>query len=309
MKTLSVVFFASPKIAIPPLQALLENKHFEVISVVTQSPKEVGRGQNIAQTPVCDFAKLNKLIVHHDDEIKKIEQHIRNETKEQPDFLVVCAYGKILPQSLLEIPRFGAINIHFSLLPKYRGASPIQEALLQGDNATGITFITMNEELDAGNILLQESLIIENDDTADTLSEKLSRLSAKLLPRVLLDIAEGRATSLPQDKNRVTFCRKIKKEDGLLDPEKETALEMFRKIRAYTPWPGTSVTISGKRLKILYATPLIEQKISSNKWLIEGENLIFGTKQGCLVIHKIQPEGKREMLASEFIRGYRKLLS
>lgn len=304
MNPYSVVYFGSPKIAIPPLEALLENSHFQVNSVVTQPPKKTGRKQVLSPTPIQEFARLNKLVIQDDSEIRNA------------DFFIVCAYGKILQKSLLEIPKFGAINIHFSLLPKYRGASPVQEALLHGDTTTGVTFILMNEALDEGDILLQESIEIKNEDTAQTLLEKLSALSAKLLPSLLLQLAGGKLLGRPQDHKKASYCRKIKKEDAQIHAETETAMEIYNKIRAYTPWPGIFLKIGLKRVKILRATTPMPlgggeniRKIIPGKWLIEDKKLYLGTKSGVLEIHQIQLEGKRAMSASEYIHGYGKFLA
>lgn len=305
MDPYSVVYFGSPKIAIPPLSALLENGPLKVNSVVTQLPKKMGRKQVLSPTPIEEFAGLNKLIIQY---MRSKAEH--EYIKKQTDFFIVCAYGKILPKSLLEIPKFGAINIHFSLLPKYRGASPIQEALLHGDTVTGVTFILMNEGLDEGDILLQESIEIKNEDNAQTLSEKLSVLSAKLLSSLLLQLAEGKILARPQDHKKASYCRKIKKEDAEIHPQKETTMKIYNKIRAYTPWPGTFMKIGEKRVKILRVTPepIVGgeniKKITPGGWLIENKKLYLGTKNGVLEIQQIQPEGKKPMSASEFIRGY-----
>lgn len=303
MKTLRFIYAGNPDFAIFPLEALLRDVRFEVVSIVCGKDKKAGRGEKITSPPIAEFGKSNKLIVHQTDDIKKLEQTLK---RENPDFMVVFAFGQILPKSILDIPIYGCINIHASLLPKYRGASPVQETLLNGDTKTGITFIKMNEKMDEGDILKMESLDIEENDNTQTLTEKLSNIGAKLLPQLMIEVSEGKLQLKKQNPAKTTYCRKIKKEDGRIDFSKETAEEIVRKIRAFTPWPSAYFFLDGKRIKILYATVDDEQKISSGKAeILNGEKMAIGTREGALYPLQIQQEGKKILSIKEFLMGYR----
>ncbi len=228
----------------------------------------------------------------------------------KPDLLVVVAYGQILPEELLEMPGYGAVNVHASLLPKYRGASPIEAALLNGENETGVTIMKMSKELDAGDILDIAKLPIEEKDNAETLTAKLSLLGGKILPYVLKDLVEGGIHPIPQDHSKATFCHKITKEDGLIDLKNLTARQILNRLRAYTPWPSIYITIEGKRLKLLEMD--IEEKLAlpaGTAREISKGSIAFGTKQGVIIPHKVQLEGKKIMTIQEFLLGNRSLLS
>lgn len=303
MEKLHVIYAGNSAIAIPPLEALLKDKRFVVTSVVCNPPKEKGRGKNLSPAPVCAFAKLNKLIIHEVGDIQKIESSLR---PENTDFMVVFAFGQILPKSTLTIPKYCCVNIHPSLLPKYRGASPIQEALLHGDKEIGIILIRMNEAMDEGDILKMEKMAIEEGDNAQTLGEKLAKMAATLLPDTLADFARGMIKPQKQDSIKATYCRKIEKNDGRIDFSKETAKEIMRKIRAYTPWPSAFFFLDGKRIKILHATHTAEQKISSGFGeIVDSENLALGSLKGTLYPLIIQQEGRKSLSIKEFLKGYR----
>lgn len=310
MEKLRVIYIGNPEFAINPLKALLQDSRFQVTSVVCSNDKEAFRGKKLIEQPVCQFAKLNKLIIHKTEKIKEFDHALM---AKKPDFLVVFAYGYILPSSILKIPTLGCINIHPSLLPKYRGPTPVQEALLNGDRETGVTLISMNESMDSGDILWMESAIVEESDNADTLTLRLSKKASDFLPKVLKDFANGSLKLKPQDHSKATYCRKIKKEDGKIDFKKETAEEILRKIRAYTPWPSAYFFLDGKRIKILSAKTSaassasadFEQKISSGSIERIKDKLIIGTVKGVLIPLFIQSEGKKPLPIEEFLKGYR----
>lgn len=293
MEKLKIIYCATPEFAIAPLQQLLRDKRFNVLCAITQEDKPKGRGEKIAYPAMKTFALSNKLIVLQPQKIKELEQKI-NELK--PDFIMVFAYGQLISKEILEIPRFGCINIHLSFLPKYRGASPVQEAILQNDTETGVTFMLMDETLDTGDIILQRACKISPQDTAQMLLKKLSDLSAELLPDVLIRFAQGKIKPKPQNNALATYSRKIKKNHGLIDFKKETAEEILRKIRAFTPWPGCYFFAKGKRIKLIQAEAG-ERKISNE--------IGFQTKQGVLIPKRLQMEGKKEMGIEEFLRGNR----
>jgi methionyl-tRNA formyltransferase len=219
-----------------------------------------------------------------------------------PDFLLVCAFGEIISAEILALPKFGSINVHPSLLPKYRGASPLQEALRNGDAITGVTWIFMTPKMDSGPIIEKKTVSIEPSDNFETLSEKLSKLSASHTVDVLMRFTETGA-KIPQDEGSTTYCTKIRKEEGFIDVTRESASEIMNKIRAYTPWPGCSILWNNKRLKIIQAV-VSEQKISSGGVEVQEKRILaLGTRKGTLLPTRVQLEGKREMEIGEFLRG------
>lgn len=225
--------------------------------------------------------------------------------KLEPDFIVVVAYGMILPQELLSIPAYDCINVHASLLPFYRGASPIQTSLLHGDSETGLSFMSMDKKLDAGDIYLLKKVSIKEDDTQKTLSKRLSDLGATLITSVLRDVYDGVLTPLPQDEEKATYCSKIEKTDALINPTSMTAQEIYNTLRAFTPWPGIYMVYKGKRLKILKARPVQKaQSIKPGTFSTQDKKLLIGTKEGVLELITLQPEGKTAISADDFINGF-----
>lgn len=309
-RRIKIVFMGTPDFALPSLLSLIEDQEFEVMAVVTQEDKKIGRRQEIIPPPVKQLALKHNIPVFQPGKIKG-NMEFSNLMKElKPDIFVVAAYGQILPGSLLEIPKHGAVNVHASLLPKYRGASPIEAALLNGDNETGVTIMKMTPELDAGDILDIAKLTIEPEDNAETLTVKLSILGGKILPYVLKDMAENAVHPIPQNESKATFCHKIQKNDGMADLHSLTAEEISNRVRAYTPWPSTFLIIEGKRLK------LIEIDIDRDSRLNPGEvedigktGVAIGTKHGAIIPKKVQLEGKKPMTIQEFLAGNRSLLN
>jgi len=309
-KKIKIVFMGTPDFALPSLQTLIDDDEFDVVAVVTQEDKKIGRKQEIMAPPVKQLAQKHNITVFQPGKIKGNKLFTDLIKNLKPDLFVVVAYGKILQKEFLDIPKYGAVNVHASLLPKYRGASPIEAALLQGDKETGITMMKMAEELDAGDILNVAKLTIEPQDDAETLTVKLSLLGGKILPYVLKDLVEGAISPIPQDSSKATFCHKIHKEDGLVDINSMNAREIFNRLRAYTPWPSVFVMVEGKRLK------LVEMDVDENLKLAPGElkeltktSIAVGTKKGAIIPRKIQLEGKKVMTIQEFLTGNRSLLS
>lgn len=304
-KKLKIVFMGTPGFAVPVLQALADDDRFDVVEVVTQEDKKVGRKQELTQPPVKAKALDLELPVLQPPKIRGNKEFLDLITNLKPDFIVVVAYGKLLPKELLEVPKYGCINIHGSLLPKYRGASPVEEAILHGDTETGISFIQMTEELDSGDILLIQRIKIDPTDNSPSLREKLSLLGALHLPFLLKDIVEGTIKHIPQDNTKATFCTKIKKEDGLIDLQKLTATEILNQLRAYTPWPSCFLVLGEKRIKIVAATndeSSKEMEPGTYSELPKGE-IGLGTKHGMLILKEIQMEGKKPMKIQDFMRG------
>lgn len=303
METLSVIYVGTGEFGVPILHTLASHKKIQIPFVITGKDKPSGRHFEIHDSAIKEATLKNKLIVHQSDHIAELKQKI---IQVNPDFLLVCAFGEIIPAEILALPKFGSVNIHPSLLPKYRGASPIQEALRNGDAATGVTWTFMTPKMDAGPIIEKKTFPIELSNNFETLFRKLSEFSASHTVHVLMRFAETGA-KIPQDEKSATYCKKIKKEDGFIDVARESASEIINKIRAYTPWPGCSVLWNGKRLKIIQAA-LSEQKISSGEVkILENGVLAIGTRKGAISLLRVQMEGKREMEIGEFLRGQREI--
>ncbi len=294
----------------PSLQTLIDDSEFEVIAVITQEDKKVGRKQEITPPPVKLLAMKYGIPVFQPPKVRGNSEFLDIIRQLKPDIFVVVAYGQILPQEFLDIPRFGAVNVHASLLPKYRGASPIEAALLHGDPQTGITIMKMAKKLDAGDILDVARLPIESTDTTDTLTIKLSLLGGKILPYVLKDVRDDHVTPLPQNESKATFCHKLEKNDGLIDLKALTAVEVFNRVRAYASWPSAFLMIDEKRFKLL------EIETDESSHLKPGEvkeitktSLAIGTVQGAIIPKKVQLEGKKPMTIHEFLAGNRSFFS
>ncbi len=309
MDRLSVIFAGTGGFGVPTLEALAKNDSVKIPFVITGQDKPSGRKLQVKPSPIKEAAIKNNLIVHQPMKIAQMKQKIM---QEKPDFLLVVAYGEIISSEVFQMVKYGAVNIHPSLLPKYRGASPIQETLLRGDTKTGVTWISLSKRMDAGDIIAQEFLPISEDDDSPTLAEKLARLAAEKTFAILSACHGEPVESMTlrvkkQDERNASYCRKIRKEDGKIDVHRETAEEIIRKIKAYAEWPGCYIFWNGKRLKIVQART-DEQKISAGeiKMLNDGKILI-GTQKGALLPIVVQPESKREMKIEEFLRGEKKI--
>lgn len=304
-----VVFMGTPDFAVRPLQALIEDENIEVLTVVTQEDKKIGRKQVLTPPPVKRLALEHNIPVLQPPKLKNNKEAIELLEGLNADLFIVVAYGHILPPEVLRIPRYGSINIHGSLLPKYRGASPIEEALQSGDTETGLTFIQMENRLDAGPVLHVERIEIAPEDTALTLREKMSIRAAQILPAVLRDILEEVAIPIPQDESHATYCHKISKKDGLIDVTTMTAEEIKNRIRAYTPWPSCFLSLGDKRLKLLEVSVDPKSPKARPGEIVELENgrIGIGTKKGIIIPLQVQLEGKKPMTIQEFLRGNREL--
>src|SRR5260370_21054629 len=246
-----IVFIGTGEIGVPTLSALLESEH-EVVEVVTQPDKPAGRDQRIEAPPVKKALAGTKMSILQPARIKDREsiEEIRALT---PDVIVVMAYGQILPRNVLEIPPTACLNLHASLLPRHRGAAPIQAAIAAGDRETGITIMYMDESLDTGDILLQRTIDIRSDDTGASLHDRLAQIAPEALLQALRMLAKGSAPRVPQDSTRATLAPKLSREHGQIDWS-EAAQTIERKIRAFNPWPGAFMTIDGRNLKIFSAS-------------------------------------------------------
>lgn len=306
-KKISVVFMGTPEFALFPLQSLIEHPRIDVTAVITQPDKKTGRKQVMTPSPVKLLAKKNNIPILQPKKVKD-KEFVKLIKELKPDFIVLVAFGQILPKELIEAPKYGSINIHGSLLPMHRGASPIQEALLKGETTTGVTIMKINEKLDEGDIYLMKRIPIEEKDDAVTLLAKLSVLGAILLPYVVLDVAKGGLKPIPQDHNKASYCTKIKKEDGEIDWKNKTAEQIKNKIRAFSVWPNCFTAMGNKQLKIIKADTLDKKAAPGEIVFINKKEIGIGTKKGILVPKEVQLEGKTIMQIDEFLRGYTETL-
>ncbi len=307
MKTTRVIFMGTPAFAVPALERLIADERFEVVAVVTQPDRPAGRGRREPlPSPVKQVALAHQIPVLQPRRLRNNPEAIAALQALQPDVIVVVAYGLILPKAVLEIPPYGCINVHASLLPKYRGADPIAPAILHGDSETGVTIMLMDEEMDHGPILAQRSIPIRPEDTRQSLAERLAEAGAELLLQTLPRWIAGEIEPQPQDHAAATYVRLLKKEDGEIDWH-QPADYIARMIRAYDPWPGAYTYFKGRLLKILRARATDQQPtIGQPGEVIDTEDgLGVITGDGVLLLEKVQLAGKKAMDASEFARGQR----
>lgn len=295
-----IVFFGTPAFAIPLLNALLQSGE-EVVAVVTQTDKRKVRDHIPSPPPVKEFAMNREIKILQPTSIKDIN-FLNELTNMRPDVIVVVAYGKILPAQILRLPLHGCINVHASLLPKYRGAAPIQWAIINGEKKTGITTMLMDEGLDTGDILLQEETEITDDDNTETLSKRLAEIGGSLLIKTIKGIKNGFIKPIPQI-GTPSYAPSLKKEDGRLDWSK-AATEIFSFVRGMYPWPCAYCYLNKERIKII-KVKVLEGFGMSRRIEKADEELIVGTGKGLISITELQPEGKRPMSAKAFLQGRR----
>ncbi|MFC2031900.1 methionyl-tRNA formyltransferase [Chloroflexota bacterium] len=305
-----VIFMGTPEFAVVPLERLIL-KQYQVVAVYTQPDKPVGRGRSVVLSPVKRAALSWKLPVVQPVSLNRAEE-VAQLASLNPDVIVVAAFGQILPASVLELPRYGCINLHPSLLPRFRGTSPVAATILGGDEFAGVSVMLMNEGLDTGPILSRVQIPISAQDTTGLLMAKLSEIAAQLLQEVLVCWSRGELTPQPQNEAEATYSRLITKEDGEIDWQMP-AVEIWRRVRAFQPWPGCYTRWQGKQLKIIEAVPLSEEDIAATGQVLasnEGGKAAFGvgTGEGILGVTRVQLEGKRAMLAAEFLRGQRQFI-
>ena len=298
-----IVFFGTPAFAIPALKNLLQGPD-EVGAVVTQPDREKGRGRKVIPSPVKELALQHGLTLFQPEKVR--EEAFQEKIKSlHPDLFVVVAYGQILPKSLLKIPKHGAVNIHASLLPKYRGAAPIPWAILKGERLTGVTTMMMDEGMDTGDILLQTEIPIGDEETSETLQDRLALLGAQLLLEIVRGMKAGNIHPIQQDHSKATYAPPLKKEDGQIDWGKE-AKEIDRQVRALNPWPGAFTEWNGQLLKIYKGEvreETSERKAGIVSWV--GSNFIeVGTGKDSFLIKEVQLEGKRRMSVRDFLAGH-----
>jgi methionyl-tRNA formyltransferase len=292
----------TPDFSVPSLLSL--SKLANIVAVVTQPDKKVGRKQVISQSPVKKVALENKIEVLQPEKVRGNAEFIQRVKDLNPDLIVVVAYGFILPQEILDIPRFGVINIHASILPKYRGASPIQTAILNGDKETGVAIMLIDDKMDTGPLLSQRTITINNNDNFESLHDKLSQLGADLLSDTLPKYISGEIKPVSQNESEATYCKILTKEDAKIDWNK-SAEEIERQVRALTPWPGTFTNWGNRALKVLKVTNNNNNDNYNIGEIFKFEDgIAVKCGNGILQILELQLEGKKPMSAKEFLNGY-----
>ena len=304
-RDLRVVFMGTPEFSVPVLKALIDN--YKVKAVVTQPDKQVGRKGIIAKPPTKILAEEHNILVI---QLKKIREQYQDIIDLDPDLIVTCAYGQILPKELLDYPKLGCINVHASLLPKLRGGAPIHRAIINGYTKTGITIMYMAPGMDDGDIITQKEIQILDTDTASTLHDKLSKLGSELLIETLPSIIDGTNTRTKQNENEVTFAPIIKPEDEKIDFSK-TSKQIYNQIRGLNSFPGAYFILDGKRFKTFesyISDDYFPESINGEIVKIYKDGIGIKTSNGVIVLTIIQPEGKSKMPAKSYLNGLKETL-
>jgi methionyl-tRNA formyltransferase len=300
---LNLVFCGTPRFAVPVLDKLVE-AGFHVQLVVTQPDSPKGRGLELVSSPVKRRALELGLPITQPEAIKTNDAFCAELTALNPDAIIVVGYGRIIPQWMLDLPPLGNINLHASLLPKYRGAAPIQWAIARGETITGVTSMKMDAGLDTGGILLQQETAIAPGDTAETLAPTLATVGAHLIVETLRGLQAGSIHPRPQDHAQATLAPILRKEDGLIDFSRQAG-EILNRMRGFQPWPGAYTKFRGKNLQIWKATAL-DHSVSMSEMTMKGDSLLVGCGEGSAIeLLELQLEGKKRSSAADFIRGYR----
>ncbi|XOU94969.1 MAG: methionyl-tRNA formyltransferase [Candidatus Kerfeldbacteria bacterium] len=303
MKTYNTLFFGTPDFAVPVLDTLIKLPYINLKAVITQPDKPIGKKQIITQPPIKTFALKNNLIVLQPTTIKS-SKFIKSIIKLKPDVVIIIAYGKIITKNLLEIPKHGWLNIHGSLLPKYRGASPIQAVILSGEEKTGVTLMKIDEGLDTGPLIANENITINHTDNFEILHDKLAKLGAIIIEKNLKKYLENKIFAIPQEKTTTEITKTISKEAGKINWENPADL-IEKQIRAYTPWPGTYTFWNNKRLKIIDGEIIVLPNNIQSGSVFPHENKIYvGTGNNAIKLNTLQLAGKKPTDIQSFIKGY-----
>lgn len=294
-----ILFFGSGDFSIPIIQSL--NKKYCISAIVTQPDRQQGRGKKIKISSVKNIAVEKKIPILQPEKLSEAAFRDAIE-KYDPDLIVLAAYGKIIPKWILDYPKYGCLNVHASLLPRWRGASPIQSAIIEGDKKTGVTIMMMDEGLDTGPLLAQISMSIDPCENALTLESKLSRTGAELLMEVITKYEKKEIEPQPQKEDEATYCGLIKKEDGFLDFEK-SAIILERQVRAFNPWPICYMIFQGQRLRVLLTKVSQTRNLNPNHRGILNKLPAVGTADFDLILNQVQMPGKKIISGREFLNG------
>jgi methionyl-tRNA formyltransferase len=303
---MDLVFCGTPQFAVPTLERLAESG-FKIHLVLTQPDRPKGRGMELVASPVKQTAQRLGLPVYQPEKIKQNAELLARLEQIRADAIIVVGYGRIIPAWMLALPKHGNLNLHASLLPKYRGAAPIQWAIANGETSSGVTTMRIDEGLDTGDILLQQEMPIFEEDTAETLAPKLAGLGAELMLETLRGLEAGTITPTPQGNSQATLAPILKKEDGRMDFER-CAGEIYNRLRGFQPWPGAFTIFRGRSLNVTAAKPLTQPslRLPPAELVVKDRQLLVGCGNGsALDLVEVQPEGKKRMPAGDFVRGYR----
>ncbi|HZK25807.1 MAG TPA: methionyl-tRNA formyltransferase [Oscillospiraceae bacterium] len=301
MAKTTLVFMGTPEFAVPSLQALAGS--FHILAVVTQPDRRAGRGRKMQSPAVKKAALALEMPVVQPEDLRQAD-FAAWLAGLQPDYLVTCAYGKILPLALLALPRLGALNVHASLLPYYRGSAPIHRAIMNGDQESGITIMHMDQGMDTGDMILQQALPITAADTTGSLHHKLADLGAKLVVEAIIAINNGQAQRRIQDNQLATYAPPLTREDEQIDWCQSSQV-IHNQVRGMNPWPGAYTELNDQRLKIWEGRPVAKHGNPCGAVLaVDQEGLLVATGDGAYLITKLQPPGKKTMLAADFLRGH-----
>jgi methionyl-tRNA formyltransferase len=299
---MNLVFCGTPRFAVPTLEKLVE-AGFTVRLVVTQPDKPSGRGMQLAASPVKQSASRLGIPITQPEKIKKNEEFREQLAGIAPEAIVVVGYGRIIPQWMIDLPPLGNINLHASLLPKYRGAAPIQWAIAIGETVTGVTTMRIDAGLDTGDILLQKELPIGPNDTAETIAPTMAAIGADLMVETLRGLKNGTVQPRPQDNSNSSLAPILNREDGLIDFNR-SAVEILNRLRGFRPWPGAFTTFRGKQLHVWEGTP-VSSSVPPGEIRVEADRLIVGCGSGtALELLEVQLEGKKRMAARDFVHGH-----
>ena len=307
---MKIIFMGTPDFAKESLEAVYNAGH-EILTVVTNPDKKQGRGMKLKPSPVKEFALEKDLNIMQPEKVRKNEEFINEIKKINPDVICVVAYGKILPKEILEIPRYGCVNVHGSLLPRYRGAAPIQWAVLNGDKETGITTMYMDEGMDTGDMILKEKVEIGEDETTGELWDRLSKVGGNLLVRTLNEIEKGNAPRIKQG-DEFSLAPMIDKKMAKIDWEKKTAKEIKNLVRGLNPIMGAYTFLEGKKIKFwkvdvinIDKLDVKEEKLNNGTVLVSNpkDGLLIKAKDGVIKVIEIQGENAKKMPTSDFLRG------
>jgi len=300
MSKLKVVFMGTPEFSVPVLEGLIDN--YDVIGVVTQPDKEIGRNKEIVFSPVKKVALSNNIKVIQPVKIRTDYEEI---LELNPDMIVTCAYGQIIPKVLLDLPKYGCINVHASLLPKYRGGAPLHRVVINGESKTGITIMYMDEGMDTGDIISTRETLIDINDTVGDIHDRLSIMGKELLLDTIPTILDGTNERIKQNNQEATFAPVIKREDELIDFNK-TSLEIYNKIRGLNPFPVGYAILDGKVIKV-YSSKIKENNYTTKKngeiVRIYDDGIGISTGDGEIILTEIKPEGKKRMLVKDYLNG------
>lgn len=302
---MNIVFAGTPDFSVPSLKKLSDEDEIKIKGVITQPDRRRGRGKKVQYTPVKKESLKRNLQVLQPENINS-DEIIKKLDKMELDLIVVVAYGQILSKELLELPEKGCINLHASLLPEYRGSSPIQHAILDGKDKTGVTTMFMEEGLDTGDIIYQKEIAIKNSYNAGDLHDKLAQSGAELLIKTILDLKDNDLPTVPQDETKSSYTSQLSKEDGLIDWGKSSRY-IYYLVKAMNPWPGSFTYLNGELLKIFEVEVLNHNTELKPGSVVNADpdfGLLVQTGDGVIKINRLQLAGKKEMSSSDFLRGY-----